>query len=98
MMTSNTPCSIPRLARVAVLLAGMSLTSSLFAAERLAPMLDLQGVGQDPTLIDYAKLPALAGQHSLVTAGHKNESGMQAQIFDRADLDDPTKWNFRLHS
>ena len=48
MMTSNTPCSIPRLARVAVLLAGMSLTSSLFAAERLAPMLDLQGVGQDP--------------------------------------------------
>lgn len=97
-MTSNTPCSIPRLARVAVLLAGMSLTSSLFAAERLAPMLDLQGVGQDPTLIDYAKLPVLSGQHSLVTVGPKDERGMQAQIFDRADLNDPTKWNFRLHS
>jgi len=74
------------------------LLQSVLVAQSLPPMLDLHGVGQDPTLIEYAKLPVLKGEHGLVTAGHKDERGMQAQIFDRADLNDPTKWNFRLHS
>lgn len=64
----------------------------------LAPMLDLAGVGQDPTKIDYSRLPVLKGRHALVTQGPYNQRGMEAVIFDLADVNDPSKWNFRLHS
>jgi hypothetical protein len=40
------------------------------ADEQLGPMLDLGGeIGQDPTKIDFAKLPILAGKHGVVTQG-----------------------------
>src|SRR5437867_950020 len=42
-----------------------------FAAEALAPMLRLPDTGEDPTKIDFANLPVLKGQHSLVTRGEK---------------------------
>jgi hypothetical protein len=64
----------------------------------LAPMLDLAGVGQDANQIDYTKLPVLRGDHSLVTKGPFDQRGSEAVIFDLADLNDPSKWNFRLHS
>lgn len=92
------PASRYRLAAAAGLLVSLAFASWTAAADGLAPMLDLHGIGQDPAQIDYGKLPVLSGQHSLVTAGPKDERGTQAQIFDRADLDDPAKWNFRLHS
>lgn len=34
-------------------------------------MLDLPGTGQDPTKIDYTKLPVLEGQHAIVSLGNE---------------------------
>jgi hypothetical protein len=39
----------------------------LAAAEPLPPMLRLPDVGEDPTQIDFAKLPAVRGEHAVVT-------------------------------
>jgi len=39
------------------------------SAPALAPMLDLQGTGGDPDLIDYTQLPVLQGRHGRVTEG-----------------------------
>ena len=75
-----------------------ALFSAVLHAAALPPMLDLAEVGQDPTKIDYAKLPVLKGEHSLVTKGPFDQRGMEAVIFDLADVNDPAKWNFRLHS
>jgi hypothetical protein len=67
-------------------------------ASSLAPMLDLAGVGQDPTKINYSRLPVVKGEHALVTQGPYHQRGMEAVVFDLADVNDPSKWNFRLHS
>ena len=42
-----------------------------FAADPLAPMLNLPGTGEDAARIDFTKLPVLKGQHALVTRGDK---------------------------
>ena len=42
-----------------------------FAADPLAPMLDLPGTGEDAAKIDFTKVPVLKGQHALVTRGDK---------------------------
>src|SRR6187431_1078673 len=76
----------------------IALFPAVLHAAALPPMLDLAGVGQDPTKIDYAKLPVLKGEHSLVTKGQFDQRGSEAVIFDLADVNDPAKWNFRLHS
>lgn len=81
--------------RAAVLALALILPA---AAADLAPMLDLSGTGRDPEKIDFSALPVLPGHHALVTAGAGNDRGQQASIFDRADVDDPAKWHFRLHS
>ena len=40
-------------------------------ASALPPMLRLPQTGEDPALIDFAKLSTLEGSHSIVTAGEK---------------------------
>jgi hypothetical protein len=82
------------LARVLLLVS----VPTVVASATLAPMLDLKGTGTDPAAIDYAKLPVLAGSHALVTAGPQYVRDMKATIFDRAEINDGAKWNFRLHS
>lgn len=82
--------------RILLLLA--ALAAPLAAAPALAPMLRLAGTGEDPERIDYSRLPVLRGGHGLVSRGPHDLRGMEAVIFDRADLHDPGKWNFRLHS
>jgi len=82
--------------RTLLLLA--ALAAPLAAAPALAPMLRLAGAGEDPERIDFSRLPVLRGAHALVTRGPHDLRGMEAVIFDRADLHDPGKWNFRLHS
>jgi hypothetical protein len=47
------------------------LPASVHAAELLPPMLNLPQTGEDPTKIDFAKLPVLKGTHALVTQGDK---------------------------
>lgn len=63
-------------------------------------MLNLSTTGEDPTLIDYAALPVLQGEHALVTAGSltKQPFVSKAVVFDLADLHDPREWVYRLHS
>jgi hypothetical protein len=61
-------------------------------------MLDLPATGEDPTRIDYKQLPVLRGDHALITQGPADQRGSEAVIFDLADVNDPSKWNFRLHS
>ena len=72
------------------------LVGSAWAA--LPPMLRLPDAGEDPGRIDYRRLPVLPGEHGLVTKGPHEIRGMEAVIFDHADVNDPGKWNFRLHS
>ena len=57
-------------------------TLAALCAADLPPMLDLPGIGQDPTKIDFARLPVLNCQHAVVTMGGNR---------------DP-EWQFRLHS
>jgi hypothetical protein len=57
--------------RPAFILAALllALTTLVHAAKPLPPMLNLPQAGQDPTKIDFAKLPMLAGTRALVTQG-----------------------------
>jgi len=81
-----------------LLLLAAFAAGAAVAAPALPPMLRLAGSGEDPEQIDYARLPVLRGGHGLVTRGPHDVRGMEAVIFDHADLHDPGKWNFRLHS
>lgn len=76
----------------------VATSTSLLAAAPLAPMLNLAGTGANPEAIDYPKLPVLKGGHGLVTKGPHDIRGSEATIYDVADVNDPDKWNFRLHS
>lgn len=64
----NTPRHFPGFL-ASLLLTVAALAAPADAAEPLPPMLRLPGSGEDPTLIDYAKLPTLQGGHALVTRG-----------------------------
>lgn len=88
-----------KLTRLLVLFTALA-TPFFWAAPpaALAPMLDLPATGQDPTRIDYKQLPVLRGDHALITQGPADQRGSEAVIFDLADVNDPSKWNFRLHS
>ena len=90
---------ISRYPAIALLLAtlGATIPDSATAAD-LPPMLNLVGTGQDAEAIDYLRLPVLEGSHGLVTAGTTDDRSWEAKIYDRADLNDPTQWNYRLHS
>jgi hypothetical protein len=45
------------------------ITAGMLAAEPLPPMLRLPVTGEDPSLIDFAKLPTLRGEHAVVSTG-----------------------------
>lgn len=80
------------------LVATLSLTPVLLPAADLPPMLDLPGASADPTAIAYESLPVLEGDHALITAGQRAKHNTKETIFDRAELDDPGLWHFRLHN
>ncbi len=92
--------SIPSRGRRALLLALVSsaLLGISHAAAPLAPMLELVSTGRDAEKIDYLKLPVLKGGHALITKGLHQIDDSKATIYDLADVNDPEKWNFRLHS
>ena len=82
---------------LALVLAAAALAGRAAPAP-LGPMLNLATTGTEPEKIDYARLPVLGGEHGLITRGPHDIRGSEATIFDLADVNDPGKWNFRLHS
>jgi hypothetical protein len=81
---------------VARWLAGF-LVSLLIACAGLAhaaepvTILNLPGTGGDPARIDYAKLPRLGGEHTVISAAERNTDAAVSENL-------PTAYRFELHN